>query len=147
MNTNIRSFYGWPLVGVGWLLYGLGVAPVFYSWSFYLPEILRDLSLSRAEGGFIYGAYILCGGAAAPLVGLAIARWGLRRVYTAGFLISSIGIYLTGRAQSAAHLYLWFALFTGFTHAFATTVPTQTLVATWFLKYRSRVIRLMRCSR
>ncbi len=143
MKPDKKIFYGWPLVAVGWLLYGFGVAPVFYSWSFYLPNILEDLSLSRADGGFIYGAYILFGGIAAPVVGVAIGRWGLRKVYSAGFIVSSVGIYLTGRAESAAHLYLWFAVFTGFTHAFATTVPAQTLVATWFLKYRSRVMAVV----
>ena len=53
MSSDKRSFYGWPLVAVGWVLYGFGVAPVFYSWSFYLPEILEDLSLTRAQGGSI----------------------------------------------------------------------------------------------
>ena len=47
-------FYGWYLMAVAWLLYGLQVAG-FYSWGFYLPEMTRDLGLSRAGGGVVFG--------------------------------------------------------------------------------------------
>lgn len=143
MPSSRRWFYGWPLVVVAWVLYGFGVAPVFYGWSFFLPETLQELDLSRGQGGFIWGLYIFCGGAAAPLVGVALGRWGLRRVITAGFLVSSVGIFLTAAAQSALHLYLFFAIFTGATHGFATALPAQTLVSNWFLRYRARVMAIV----
>ena len=61
-------FYGWYLMAVAWVLYGLQVAG-FYSWGFYLPEMTKDLALSRASGGIVLGVAQLCAGAAAPLVG------------------------------------------------------------------------------
>ena len=40
---NIRrlfrpNFYGWHMVGVGFLIYGLGIGPAYYSWGFFAPN-------------------------------------------------------------------------------------------------------------
>ncbi|HUE76502.1 MAG TPA: MFS transporter [Longimicrobiales bacterium] len=140
-----RIFYGWPLVGVAWILYGLQVAG-FYSWGFYLPETSRDLSLTRAAGGTIFGVATFCAGAAAPLVGMAITRFGLRAVMTAGFGISALGYLATSRAQSFWQLLVIYGIFTAGTHAFSTVVPTQTLASTWFIRYRARVLAVLLAS-
>ena len=138
-------FYGWYLVVVAWVLYGLQVAG-FYSWGFYLPEMTKELSLSRAGGGAVLGVATFCAGAAAPLVGMAITRFGLRAVMTAGFALSAVGYLATSRAQSFWQLVLIYGVFTAGTHAFATIVPTQTLAATWFVRYRARVLAVLMAS-
>ncbi len=138
-----RRFYGWPLVVVGWILYGFGVAPAFYSWGFFLPNTIAELGLSRTQAGLVFGMYTLCGGMAAPLVGVALSRFGLRRTIVAGSLAGALGFFLTSRAGSLAELYLVFCVITGFGHAFATVLPTQTLASVWFLRYRSRVLAVL----
>jgi MFS family permease len=140
--TTRSIFYGWPLVGVAWLLYGLQVAG-FYSWGFYLPEMSKDLSLSRASGGLVFGVATFSAGAAAPLVGMAITRFGLRAVMTAGFAVSAVGYILTSRAQTFGQLLVLYGILTAGTHAFATVIPTQTLASTWFIRYRARVMALL----
>ena len=46
-----RRFYGTPLIVVLWILYGFGVAPSFYSWGFFVPEVMKDLGIQvLAEG-------------------------------------------------------------------------------------------------
>ena len=139
------AFYGWYLMVVAWVLYGLQVAG-FYSWGFYLPEMTKDLSLSRAGGGAVLGVATFCAGAAAPLVGMAITRFGLRAVMTAGFALSAVGYLATSRARSFWQLVLIYGVFTAGTHAFATIVPTQTLAATWFVRYRARVLAVLMAS-
>ena len=139
------TFYGWPLVGVAWLLYGLQVAG-FYSWGFYLPEMSQDLSLTRAGGGIVFGVATFCAGAFAPLVGMAISRFGLRAVMTSGFAVSALGYLATSRAQSFWQLLVIYGIFTAGTHAFATVVPTQTLASTWFIRYRARVLAVLLAS-
>jgi MFS family permease len=137
-----KIFYGWPLVVVAWLLYGLQVAG-FYSWGFYLPEMSKDLSLSRASGGIVFGVATLCAGAAAPLVGMAITRFGLRAVMTAGFAASALGYVATSRAQSFWQLVVVYGILTAGTHAFATVIPTQTIASIWFVRYRARVMAVL----
>lgn len=106
-----RHFYGWPLAVVVWLLYGLQVAG-YYSWGFYLPEMSEELGISRASGGLVFGVSLFCAGAAAPLVGMAITRFGLRRVMTAGFAVSVFGYLATSRAQSFWQLLVVYGIFT-----------------------------------
>ena len=138
-------FYGWYLVPVAWLLYGVQVAG-FYSWSFYLPETTKDLGLTRAGGGIILGVATFCAGAVAPLIGMSITRFGLRAVMTAGFAVSALGYFATSRAQTFWQLLIVYGIFTAGTHAFATLVPTQTLASTWFVRYRARVMAVLLAS-
>ena len=79
-ETNELVSNGWPLVGIGWILYGFGVAPAYYSWGFFLPEVMNELGLSRAQGGLIFSVLIFSGGAAGPFVGMAVTKWGIRVV-------------------------------------------------------------------
>ncbi|HVR30080.1 MAG TPA: MFS transporter [Thermoanaerobaculia bacterium] len=133
----LRRFYGWPLVAVAWVLYGFGVAPAFYSWGFFLPELIAELGISRTQSGQIFGVYAFVGAAVAPLVGWTLGRFGIRWMITAGSLAAAVGFWLTSRADSVLGLYLSFAIVTAATHAFATLLPAQTLASNWFLKNRA----------
>ncbi len=137
-----KRFYGWKMAGVAWLLYGFGVMP-FYSWGFFLPEMLDELELTRGDGGLVYGVGLLFGGLAAPWVGVALGRFGTRRTMTAGFLLSSVAFFLTSAAQSLWYLIVVYGALAATTSAFATVLPTQNIASTWFVKYRSRVLAFL----
>jgi MFS family permease len=132
-----RRFYGWPLVAVAWVLYGFGVAPAFYSWGFFLPEVIEELGISRTQSGQIFGLYAFVGAAVSPLVGWALGRYGIRWMITLGSLAAAVGFFFTSRADSMLELYLSFAILVASTHAFATLLPAQTLASNWFLKKRA----------
>ena len=108
-----RLYYGWPLVGVGFLVYGLGIAPAYYSWGFFGPELVRDVGLTRQQVGSIFGAFTLTFAVVSPLAAAAMGRFGLRAVVTAGALISAFGFWMVARAESATDLYWSFALVGG----------------------------------
>jgi MFS family permease len=132
-----RRFYGWPLVAVAWVLYGFGVAPAYYSWGFFLPEVIEELGISRTQSGQIFGVYAFVGAAVAPLVGWALGRFGIRWMITLGSLAAAGGFWMVSRADTLAELYVSFALLVPCTHAFATLLPAQTLASNWFLKNRA----------
>ena len=136
------SFYGWRMLPPAWLIYGLGAAP-FYSWGFFLPEMLEELDLTRADGGWAFGIWSFCGGVMAPLIGVCLTRFGPRLVFTAGFLVTSAAYYLTSRAQDRWDVLLYFGLFAGLTHAFSTVLPTQTLATNWFLRWRASALAFL----
>ena len=137
------KFYGWRLVLAGWIIYGFGMGPVYYGWVFFLPGMMDELGMSRATAGWVFGAYLLAGGMASPLIGIAIGRFGLRKTITTGALVGALGFYLTSRSQSVLHLVLTFGVFGSFAHSFITVIPTQTLASTWFLRYRARVMAIL----
>src|SRR5262245_53112096 len=135
-RTTRRRFYGVPLVAIAWVLYGFSVAP-FYSWGFFLPEMINDLGITRTQSGWVFGVYAFIGAAVSPVVGWGLGRFGIRYTMAVGSLLAAIGFLLTGRAQSLAELTFAFGLLVPVTHAFATALPVQTLASNWFLKHRA----------
>ena len=138
-----RHFYGWFLVGIGFLVYGLGIGPGYYSWGFFAPEIIAELGLTREHVGGIFGAFTLTFAAVGPLAALAIRRFGVRLTVTTGALLAALGFGLVSRADSVAELYLSYSLLGGVGVGLSTGLPSQTLAVYWFRKYRARAIAIM----
>jgi len=136
------SFYGWRMLPFAWLIYGLGAAP-FYSWGVFLPQMLEELEMSRADSGWAFGIWSFCGGVVAPFIGVCLNRFGPRAVFTAGFLFVSVAYYMTSRAQDRWDVFLYFGLFAGLTHTFSTVLPTQTLATNWFLRWRATALAFL----
>ena len=131
-------YYGWPMVGLGFLFYGLGIAPAYYSWGFFAPEIIADLGLTRQEVGEIFGAFALMLSISSMASSSLINRWGVRATVTLGALMASLGWFLVGQANSVSQLYLSYALIGGFGIGLSTLIPAQTLAVFWFRRYRAR---------
>ena len=87
----MRTFYGWFLLVIVWVLYGFQASPGYYSWTFFAPDIMKELGLTRAQVGNVYGSLTFMFAVTAPLAGRAIARWGARSVLVAGNLIMAAG--------------------------------------------------------
>lgn len=138
-----RLYYGWPLVGVGFLVYGLGIAPAYYSWGFFGPELVRDVGLTRQQVGSIFGAFTLTFAVVSPLAAAAMGRFGLRAVVTAGALISAFGFWMVARAESATDLYWSFALVGGLGIGLSTVLPAQTIPVFWFRRFRARATAII----
>lgn len=95
-----------------------------------LPEMIRDLGLSRTAGGSIYNAYLLVYLTVTPMTGYLTDKFGGRRVITMCAFILAVGIFLMGTTTS-----LWSAcLFFAITGAGATGMWTScvTIVQRWF---------------
>jgi sugar phosphate permease len=131
-------FYGWPLVFVGFLLYGLGMAPAYYSWGFFAPEVIREIGLSRQQVGEIFGAFTLSFAVVSSLTAAFVTRIGLRATITCGSLISAAGWWWVSFAQSPAELYWSYSLVGGVGVGLSTLLPAQTLPVYWFRRYTAR---------
>ena len=136
-------FYGWPLVGVGFLLYGLGMAPAYYSWGFFAPEVIAELGLTRQQIGEVFGAFTLSFAVVSSFTSLAVARIGLRATVTVGALVCAAGWLWVSRAQSLTELYLSYSLTGGIGIGLSTLLPAQTLPVFWFRRYRARATAII----
>lgn len=146
MQTRAGSparFYGWTLIGIGFLVYGLGIAPGYYSWGFFAPEMIADLGLSREQVGAIFGTFTLTFALVGPFAAWCIRRLGVRATTTLGALVAAAGFALVGRAGSLAELYLTYALLGGIGVGLSTGFPTQTLAVNWFRRYRARAVAIV----
>lgn len=137
-----QRFYGWPLVGIGFLVYGLGIGPGYYSWGFLAPALIDELGLSRQQIGSIFGAFTLTFALVGPLTAIAIRRLGIRVTVTCGALLAALGFGLVSRADSVGELYLCYSLLGGIGIGLSTGLPVQTLCIYWFRKYRARALAI-----
>lgn len=143
MRTRKPLFHGWYVVAAALFCYGLGISPAYYSWGFFAPEVMEELDLSRAQVGDVFGIFSLVFSIVAPLVGLALDRFGVRATVTAGALCAALGFWLTSRADSLAELYWSYALVGGIGIGFSTILPAQTLAVNWFVRYRARATAII----
>ncbi|MCY3970518.1 MAG: MFS transporter [Acidobacteria bacterium] len=137
------KFYGWPMVGVGFLIYGLGIAPAYYGLGIFASSLIADLELTRQQIGQMFGAFTFTYGLVSPLAAAAIRRWGIRATVTAGALCAASGFWVVSEATSAAELYLGYSLVGGIGIGFSTLLPAQTIPIFWFRKYRARATALI----
>ncbi len=132
-----RLFYGWVIVLVAGLCYGLGMSPVYYSWGIFAPRLVADLGVDRGEVGGVFGLFSVVYQCVGVLVGLAIVRFGLRGVMAAGFCLTAAGFLFLSRAETVFDCYVGFSLLGGMGIGFSTIVPAQTLGQNWFLRRRA----------
>ena len=76
-------------MGVGFLVYGLGMAPAYYSWGFFAPEVINELGITRQNVGEIFGIFTLLFAVTSMLSAAAINRWGLRYTVSAGATLAA----------------------------------------------------------
>lgn len=138
-----RPFSGWRIVGVGSLCYGFGISPMYYGWGLFLPEMQQDLGLNDAQSGlaftvFSYGYHLL-----GPVVGIVMARLGIRSVMVFGAAVGVLAFWLMSRADSFADCMFAYGVLGGIAIGFGTILPAQTLASNWFVRSRSRAIALV----
>ena len=136
-------FYGWAIIAIGWVLYGFGISPAFYSWGQFSDQLIIDLDLSKASFGYIAGAFSLVYSAVAPLFAFLQSRFTIRLTMTFGAVLSSAGFFYMSRANSLLDCIIGFVVMGGLGIGLSTILPSQTLGQNWFLKYRARSIAII----
>ncbi|MBU2550717.1 MAG: MFS transporter [Proteobacteria bacterium] len=99
-------------------------------YSVVLPEMIRDLGISRTDAGTIFNAYLLMYVALTPLTGYLTDRIGARRVIAACALVLGTGSILMGTINSL----FWACVFYGVAGLGSTGMwaPIVTVVQRWF---------------
>lgn len=126
--------YRWAILGMALLaVFGaLGLAR--FSYASILPSMQAALGLSNAQAGSLATAdltgYLLM----SVLGGVLAARMGPRRVISAGLLLCTLGLVLTGVSWSYAPALLG-RLLAGFGTAMA-NIPAQAMIGQWFSRRR-----------
>ena len=107
---NYRIFYGWWIVGAGFLIavyiggfINLGFTAVF-------EPLASDFGWSYAQVSFAASLRGLEMSLLAPIVGLLMDRWGPRRLVFAGAVIIGLGLLLLSRINSLVAFYGVFIL-------------------------------------
>ncbi len=128
-------FYGWVVVGVGFVTLGITFG-IWYSFSVFFLAIIKDFGWSRAAGSSIFSIFIISQSLTGLLVGHLQDRFGPRVVIPVGTVILSICLAMTSRAESLLGFYLVYGVFAGAGVSLLAFSSHSAFIPKWFARKR-----------
>ena len=139
--TSERSFYGWKLVFILWLLDFLNMGFPLYGGAVINTYMLKEIPMSRTAYGLGFTLLNLFVGLPSILVAASIVRWGIRKTFGIGSALILVGaLWLSLIASRPWHYWVGFGVLTATGISFGTIVPTATAITRWFSRYRGRMM-------
>ncbi|HXG51540.1 MAG TPA: MFS transporter [candidate division Zixibacteria bacterium] len=139
-SVERRFFYGWVIVGVGFLANVASSFALASTLGIFLKPLTADLAVSRGVFSLLRSGEGLIGAVVAPLVGTLVDRFGGRWLIALGAAIAGLGYFLLGRVENfsqfaAVRLGL---VTTG--DALMSSMVVNVVLARWFIARRGRAM-------
>jgi MFS family permease len=135
-------FYGWYIVGVGFLANIASSFALASTMSIFLKPLTADLGVSRGVFSLLRSGEGIIAACIAPLVGTLVDRYGGRWLMVIGTGIVAVGYFLLSHVDS-------FAQFAGIRLALVTLgdsmmgyMVVNVIIAQWFSRYRGRALAI-----
>ncbi len=136
-----EGFYGWRIVALmAFTLFFTG-GHGLYTFSVYLPRLIETLQCDVFSANIAIALWAVVVGLASPLVGVAIQRFGARKVLITATAAAAAIAFLMSLITALWHLYVIMTI-GGAVVAASTLVPAQTIITMWFQQYRGRAMAL-----
>ncbi len=141
MKSDAALHWAWVVLAICFVNIFINYS-VRLGYGVVLPEMIRELGISRTGAGSIYNAYLLTYIALTPFTGYLTDRFGARRVISICAFILGLGVLLMATAQSLWTASIFFAI-TGI-GATGMWTPVITVVQRWFaIKRRGLALGLL----
>jgi len=137
-----KFFYGWYIVGVGFLSHVACAFHMSSTLSVFLKPLTEDLGVSRGLFSLLRSGEILIGAAMAPLVGPMVDRFGGRWLMAGGALAAGLGFLLMGQVGSFWQFLLLRWTFVAIGGVFMCHMIVSVTVSRWFVRKRGRAIAI-----
>src|SRR6184192_3787172 len=95
-----KFFYGWTIVGVGFLANIASSFALASTLSIFLKPLTADLGISRGVFSLLRSGEGIIGACLAPLVGTLVDRYGGRWLMAIGAAIVGVGYFFLGYIES-----------------------------------------------
>jgi len=135
-------FYGWYIVGVGFLANVASSFALASTMSIFLKPLTADLGISRGVFSLLRSGEGIIAACIAPLVGTLVDRYGGRWLMVIGTGIVAVGYFLLSHVDS-------FAQFAGIRLTLVTLgdsmmgyMVVNVIIAQWFSRYRGRALAI-----
>lgn len=142
--SRASRFYGWPLVGVLWLVMAINLALPLYGASILNPYMAGQLHLGRGMIGVIYAVLMIMTGLPGPLVAMLIERVGVRWTMVIGNVMLVVGaVWMATAVHSGWQAILACGVVIGLSDCVGGPIPAQQAVAYWFVRRRSLAMAII----
>ncbi|HVN72381.1 MAG TPA: MFS transporter [Desulfomonilia bacterium] len=137
-----KMFYGWWIVLATFIVLFVGLCSGFYTVSVFMEPIQKAFGWNRTQISLSFTIAALLVGLLSPVVGLAVARFGVKKVQLFGALVVGSGMTLGSFVQALWQFYGVYA-FVAVGLASVSLVPSQTIISHWFEKRRGTAMGLI----
>ncbi|HEX7231128.1 MAG TPA: MFS transporter, partial [Candidatus Binatia bacterium] len=137
-----RIFYGWYIVGVGFLSNIASSFALASTLALFLKPLTADLGVSRGVFSLLRSGEGIIGACLAPLIGTLVDRHGGARLMAVGTTLVGIGYLFLGHIDSFGQfVFIRFALVTVGDALMGASV-VNIVIARWFVRQRGRALAI-----
>ncbi|MGH7827318.1 MAG: MFS transporter [Candidatus Binatia bacterium] len=133
-------FYGWYIVGVGFLANVASAFSLASTLSVFLKPLTEDLGVSRGVFSLLRSVEGLIGASMAPLIGTMVDRFGGRWMMASGAIVVAIGYFILSHVENFWQFAAvrWTLITAG--DAFMGYMVINVAIAQWFYHRRGRAL-------
>ncbi|MFH1382340.1 MAG: MFS transporter [Chloroflexota bacterium] len=134
-----KIFYGWWMVLATAVLYFFSGGTFYYGFTVFFNPIRETFGWNAAVTSIAFVFQRLEQGVMGPVAGFLVDRVGPRKLMVPGWILAGLGFFLMSRINMLWGFYGAFLIIaTGM--SFGRSVVTDTAIANWFVKKRSRAL-------
>ena len=142
MQSRVGLFYGWWIAAATFVVLFVGLCSGFYTVSVFLEPIQQATGWNRTQISLGFTIAALLVGLLSPVVGMAVARLGVKKVQLFGALVAGTGLILASFIQALWHYYaIYIIMAVGL--ASVGLVPCQTIISHWFDRRRGAAMGMI----
>ena len=137
-----KIFFGWWMVMALFAILFNAAGTGFYVFPVFISPLQAEFGWSMTQISSGVAIFAIMMGIASPLVGILIARFGVRKTMLVAAILVSVSNLGLASMQNLWTLYAVLAV-SGFLLVGVTFLPAQTAVTNWFNEYRGRALALV----
>ena len=135
-----RFFYGWYIVGVGFLANVASSFALASTLSIFLKPLTAELGISRGVFSLLRSGEGIVGACLAPFVGTLVDRFGGRWLMAVGAAIVGVGYLILGHVDSFGQFAALRLSVITFGDALMGSMVVNVVISQWFVRRRGRAL-------
>jgi MFS family permease len=138
--SKSRFFYGWYIVGVGFLANVASSFALASTLSIFLKPLTADLGISRGVFSLLRSGEGIIAACLAPFIGTLVDRYGGRWLMAGGTVIAGVGFLLVSQIDGFAQFVAIRLTLVTVGDCMMGYMVVNVIIAQWFVRQRGRAL-------